>query len=558
MAASATIALRNEPPVSTGLGPPLRRDHLHGQPPGLVGALAAGGCPAPASRPCPGSVMPSASASSPIVEAVPIVLQWPRLRIIDDSERRNSCLGQRARADLLAEPPHVRAAAQRLRRGTCRSASGRPGTTTAGRSTEAAAISSDGMVLSQPPSSTTPSTGLARSISSMAIAAMLRHSIAVGRTQRLAQRHHRQVQRDAARLPDALLDALGDLVRWELHGVRSEAVLAIAMCGRPSKACAGRPAPHPGPVDVAVAVGARRTTARCAARSSLSLLPGQVALTRRSAHDVIGAGERPAMRASSSPGPGRPRSPRSTPPVAGPGQVVVDVERAGVCGTDVEFFTGEMAYLGRATPATRCASGTSGAAPSPPSARASTRPGSAAGSPATPCSAAATAAAAGAAASTCASDRFEIGIRGGWPGALAEQLPCPASALHAAAGRLDAAAGAMVEPGGNALRAVRAAGRCAPGDRLLVLGAGHDRPAGRAVRPRPGRRGAPAGPVGARRCGSPGRSASAGVDAGHVCRRLPSTRSSTPPPASGCRRWPPSWSSRAGGWSTSAWRPSPA
>jgi len=33
------------------------------------------------------------------------------------------------------------------------------------------------------------------------------------------------------------------------------------------------------------------------------------------------------------------------PPVAAPGQVVVDVERAGVCGTDVEFFTGHMAYL---------------------------------------------------------------------------------------------------------------------------------------------------------------------------------------------------------------------
>ena len=32
-------------------------------------------------------------------------------------------------------------------------------------------------------------------------------------------------------------------------------------------------------------------------------------------------------------------------PVAEPGEVVVDVERVGVCGTDVEFFTGEMAYL---------------------------------------------------------------------------------------------------------------------------------------------------------------------------------------------------------------------
>lgn len=59
---------------------------------------------------------------------------------------------------------------------------GPPGTTTAGMSTDAAAISSAGIVLSHPPSSTTPSTGLARSISSVAIAAMLRHSIAVGRT----------------------------------------------------------------------------------------------------------------------------------------------------------------------------------------------------------------------------------------------------------------------------------------------------------------------------------------------------------------------------------------
>jgi threonine dehydrogenase-like Zn-dependent dehydrogenase len=32
-------------------------------------------------------------------------------------------------------------------------------------------------------------------------------------------------------------------------------------------------------------------------------------------------------------------------PVAAPGEVVVDVERVGVCGTDMEFFTGAMAYL---------------------------------------------------------------------------------------------------------------------------------------------------------------------------------------------------------------------
>ena len=38
-------------------------------------------------------------------------------------------------------------------------------------------------------------------------------------------------------------------------------------------------------------------------------------------------------------GPGRPGADGR------PGEAVVDVERVGVCGTDVEFFTGAMAYL---------------------------------------------------------------------------------------------------------------------------------------------------------------------------------------------------------------------
>src|ERR671911_1912536 len=32
-------------------------------------------------------------------------------------------------------------------------------------------------------------------------------------------------------------------------------------------------------------------------------------------------------------------------PVPASGEAVVDVGRVGLCGTDVEFFTGEMAYL---------------------------------------------------------------------------------------------------------------------------------------------------------------------------------------------------------------------
>ena len=68
-------------------------------------------------------------------------------------------------------------------------------------------------------------------------------------------------------------------------------------------------------------------------------------------------------------------------------------------------------------------------------------------------------------------DRFEVGIRRRLPGALAEQLAVPASSLHALPDRLDAAAGALVEPGGNALRSVRGAA-LAPGDRAAGAGPG--------------------------------------------------------------------------------------
>ncbi len=159
------------------------------------------------------------------------------------------------------------------------------------------------------------------------------------------------------------------------------------------------------------------------------------------------------------------------PPSAGPGQVVVDVARVGVCGTDVEFFSGDMAYLhqGHARYPIRLGHEWCGTV-------------SAVGHEVDPgwvgrrvtgdtmigCG-------------RCrrclkglhwvCDDRAEIGIRGGWPGALAEQLAVPAAALHALPDTLDDAAGALVEPGGNALRAVRAA-NLAPGDRVLVLGLG--------------------------------------------------------------------------------------
>jgi threonine dehydrogenase-like Zn-dependent dehydrogenase len=159
------------------------------------------------------------------------------------------------------------------------------------------------------------------------------------------------------------------------------------------------------------------------------------------------------------------------PPHAGDGQVVIDVHRVGICGTDIEFFTGEMAYLhqGHAHFPMRLGhewmgvvSAVGGGVDTAWLGRRVT------GDTMLGCGAC----------RRCLTgrqhvceDRYELGIRGGWPGALAEQLLLPARALHALPGSVDDVAGALVEPAGNAMRAVRAAGldRGAP---LLVLGPG--------------------------------------------------------------------------------------
>jgi threonine dehydrogenase-like Zn-dependent dehydrogenase len=177
------------------------------------------------------------------------------------------------------------------------------------------------------------------------------------------------------------------------------------------------------------------------------------------------------MRAYVLTGPGEGEVQEVPAPVAEPGEVVVDVERAGVCGTDVEFFTGEMAYLhqGYASYPMRLghewagmvASVGTGVNPAWIGRRVmgDTMLGD----------------------GVCrrcrkghqhvCEKRQEVGVRGGRPGALAEQLAVPATSLHALPAFVDPVLGALVEPGGNALRAANAAA-FAPGDRALVLGPG--------------------------------------------------------------------------------------
>jgi threonine dehydrogenase-like Zn-dependent dehydrogenase len=158
-------------------------------------------------------------------------------------------------------------------------------------------------------------------------------------------------------------------------------------------------------------------------------------------------------------------------PVPGAGDVVVDVRRAGICGTDMELFTGQMAYFDQGKT------------------RFPVRPGH------EWCGVVSAVGAEGDASwlgvrvtgntmlgcgrcprcragrgHVCAG-RHEVGITGGWPGALAEKVLVPASSLYRLPAAVDDRSGALVEPGGNAWRAASAA-QAGPGKRILVCGPG--------------------------------------------------------------------------------------
>ena len=147
-------------------------------------------------------------------------------------------------------------------------------------------------------------------------------------------------------------------------------------------------------------------------------------------------------------------------------------------------------------------------------------------------------------------DRREVGVTDGWPGMLAEYALIPTRFAHYVPDAVSATAAALVEPGANALRAVRAAA-VDPASRLLIMGDGtigllatlFAVDAGAEVTVcglRPDRL-ALAGRLGARHTVS--------VDgSGRADRRPRTTPCWTPPPTR--RRRPPHcrWSGPAGGW----------
>ena len=113
--------------------------------------------------------MPRASAIDAIVDAVPIVMQCPLERAMQPSAKAHSCSVMRParrsssqRHTAVPEPTSVP--------WYLPDSIGPPVTMIAGRPTLDAAISRPGVVLSQPDSSTTPSSGLALMSSSASMA----------------------------------------------------------------------------------------------------------------------------------------------------------------------------------------------------------------------------------------------------------------------------------------------------------------------------------------------------------------------------------------------------
>lgn len=152
-------------------------------------------------------------------------------------------------------------------------------------------------------------------------------------------------------------------------------------------------------------------------------------------------------------------------------QLLVDVERVGICGTDIELYTGVMAYLGQGKthfplrPGHEWVGRVRSVGPDADRSWVGTR-------------------VTGDTMLGCGECRFclggthwvcpyrhEVGITDGWPGALAEQQLIPARFAHLIPEHVSVTSGALVEPGGNALRAAEAT-QAGPGGRVLVLGSG--------------------------------------------------------------------------------------
>src|SRR6185295_8496971 len=187
-----------------------------------------------------GSVTPSASAMHAIVDAVPIVLHVPAERDMPASADMNSC--NVIVPALTCSDSCQTTVPEPMSWPRCLPLSiGPPVTAIAGTSQLAAPISSAGVVLSQPTSSTTPSIGLPRIASSTSMLARLRVNIAVGRRfdSPLENTGNSTGSPPASITPRRTCSA--SLRKCALHGVSSDHVLQMPITGLPWNSWSGRP-----------------------------------------------------------------------------------------------------------------------------------------------------------------------------------------------------------------------------------------------------------------------------------------------------------------------------
>ena len=140
---------------------------------------------------------------------------------------------------------------------------GPPETTIAGRSQLAAPITSDGVVLSQPQSRTTPSIGVA---ADRLLDVHARRDCGTASRSGACSVSPVEVTGNSNGRPPASqtprLTCSAICRRCALHGVSSDQVLQMPMTGRPSKTSRGRPAAQPAAMDEPVLVALAEPGAR--------------------------------------------------------------------------------------------------------------------------------------------------------------------------------------------------------------------------------------------------------------------------------------------------------
>ena len=189
----------------------------------------------------PGSVSPSASTAAAIVDAVPIVMQVPNERAMPSSISRqaqsSSSPARFSSQYFQTSLPEPRISPRQLPRSI-----GPAGTKIVGRFMLVAPMTSAGTVLSQPPRSTTPSAGYARSASSASIASRLRYIIVVGfMNVSPSVRTGISIGKPPACQMPRLTSSARSL-KWVWHGFASLQVFRIAITGLPPMSSALKPA----------------------------------------------------------------------------------------------------------------------------------------------------------------------------------------------------------------------------------------------------------------------------------------------------------------------------